>query len=233
MKPMRVCLIALILLSLLTGCDRNDPRLAGMQRLESASENPASIDELIAVIDEYAGVVNEKIQAGIQQAQYLKYLAHEYTRHEMYSLALEALEEAILLEPQNQVLHQLAGASAAYVAKAQGRVVLRDEYYAMAERYYLRAVELSPDYMEAHYALAVLYLFELEEPENALPHIERVLELSPNHISALFVHANTEISLGNLDAAIESYDTIMRIADDREDRERAARNRALILGGGE
>ena len=233
MKPLRAGLLTLSCFVFLAGCGRDDPRLAGMQLIESGSEEPATIDELQAVIDEYAQVVNEKIQAGIRQAQYLKYLAHEYTRNEMYGLALEALEEALLLEPQNQVLHQLAGASAAYVAKAQGRSVLRNEYFTTAERHYMRAIELSPDYTEAHYALSVLYQYELGEPENALPHVERVLELSPNNVPALFVQANAQISLGDIDAAIEAYDAIIRYGDDREDRERAARNRRLILGGGE
>jgi tetratricopeptide (TPR) repeat protein len=230
MKRLTVVLIGIAILLLASGCRRADPRLAGLSRMEEPSGN-VDIAELQAVIDEYGDIVQEKISAGVRQAQYLKLLAHEYIRQEMYGLALEALEEAIAIEPQNQVLHQLAGVSAAYVAKAQGRAADREEYYAISERHYLRAVELAPNYEEAHYGLAVLYLLELNEPLKALPYIDHVLELSSNDTSALFLRANAEVSLGNYDAAIDAYDTIIQEASDDEARRRAQRTRDLLMGG--
>jgi len=224
-------IVILLPLLFIAACQRQEPRLAALQRAESASPNPVGIEELESVIEEYAGVVNDKVDAGIRQAQYLKYLGQEYMRNEMYGLALSALEEAIDLEPQNQVLQELAGICSAYMAKAQGREEAKNEYYAMAEQYYLRAIELAPDYLEANYGLAVLYVFELDRPLEALPYIERSLEISPNDVPALFLLANANVAIGDFDAAIDAYDRIIRTADDRQLREEAARNRQLLVGG--
>ena len=224
-------LLLTIVLATLTGCQREDPRLIGLQRLESASPSPADTEELEAVIEEYGRVVSEKIEAGIRQAQYLKLLAHEYLRNQMYGLSLSALQDAIDLEPENQILQELAGASAAYMAKAQGDEQAREHYFSMAESYYLRAIELTPDYREANYGLAVLYVFELDEPLEALPYIEHVLEITPDDVDALFVLANANVAIGDFDAAIEAYDRIIRVADDAGSKERAAQNRQLLLGG--
>lgn len=220
-------------LILLTGCAREDPRLANLKTMENPGivSGPERVRELEKLIEDYQEIVNQKIQAGVRQAGYLKLLSQEYVRQELFGLALETLEEAIFLEPQNQVLHQLAGVSAAYVAKAQGTQASRDSYLEIAERHYIRSVELDPNYLDALYSLAILYVFEMDEPYNALTYLDALLARSTKHIPALFVFARAHAELGNLDEAVRAYDVIIEEADDREVRQRAERNRQLLLGG--
>ncbi|MCH7768456.1 MAG: tetratricopeptide repeat protein [Nitrospinae bacterium] len=53
--------------------------------------------------------------------------------------------------------------------------------YAEAEAAYLRAVAAKPEYTKAHLNLAVLYLKFLKTPEKALPHLEAIIRIKPDH----------------------------------------------------
>ena len=53
--------------------------------------------------------------------------------------------------------------------------------YAEAEAAYLRAVAAKPEYTKAHLNLAVLYLKVLKTPEKALPHLETIIRIKPDH----------------------------------------------------
>jgi len=183
------------------------------------------------VVDRYGEIVGEKIDAAYQQADALKLLAQEYIRQQLYGPALDALEEAIRIGPRNHVLHYLTGVAAGFLGKSQSREDLRMQYLGQAERAYELAIEIEPNYIDGRYGLAVLYVFELGEPVKAIPHLEHVLNRSEGHVPSLFVLARAHVALGNIDDAIAAYDRIITVADDEATRERAERNRRLLLGG--
>ncbi len=215
----------------LFACSREDPRLQGLVNLEPAPPSRERIRELEELVDEHGETVSRRIEAGLKQADALRLLAQEYMRHELYGPALDALEEAIRIQPRNHVLHYLAGACAGFIGKAQARADLRGEYLARAERSYLNAIEISPEYIDGRYGLAVLYAFELGRPLDAIGQLRRVLERSSEHIPALFVLARAHVELGNIDEAISAYDRILAARVDDETRRAAERNRRLLLGG--
>lgn len=224
-------LTAMSLVLVLGSCGRDDPRLQSMRNLEPEPPTEDRVQELKRTIAEYEDLVAEAIEAAIREADALKLLGQEYMRQELYGPALDAYEEAIRIEPRNHVLHYLAAVAAGHVGKAQVRSDVRAEYLRLAERSYLQAVEISPNYLDARYGLGVLYVFELGEPVKALPHLEHALDISENHAPALFVLARAHVALGNVDEAVDAYDRIIRTAPGDEMRRRAERNRQLLLGG--
>ncbi len=224
-------LTAMSLVLMLGSCERDDARLQSMRNLEPEPPSEDRVQELKRTIAEYEDLVAEAIEAAIREADALKLLGQEYMRQELYGPALDAYEEAIRIEPRNHVLHYLAAVAAGYVGKAQARPDVRAEYLRLAERSYLEAVEISPNYLDARYGLGVLYVFELGEPVKALPHLEHALDISENHAPALFVLARAHVALGNVDEAVDAYDRIIRTAPGDEMRRRAERNRQLLLGG--
>lgn len=226
-----VALVSVLLVLCITSCRREDPRLQSMVNLEPTPPPQERIEELREVIEENEAVVAQALQSAVRQADALKLLAQEYMRQELYGPALDALEEAIRIEPRNQVLHYLAGVAAGFLGSAQAQPDVRAEYYARAERSYEIAIDIAPNYIEARYGIAVLYVFEMEEPVQAIPHLERVLERNESHVPSLFVLARAHVALGNIDDAIDAYDQIIQKAPDRETRRRAERNRQLLLGG--
>ncbi len=216
---------------LIAACERPDPRLESMIGLEPAPPSRSRIEELRDLIDEYGEVVGQKVDAGIRQADALKLLAQEYMRQQLYGQAFDVLQEAIIAQPENHVLHYLAGASAGVIGKSQSDLALQEEFYGRAERSYRRAIEIEPNYTDALYGLAVLYAFETNEPLNAIEPLERILDRNDAHIPSLFVLARSHAALGSLDEAVAAYDRIIEASPDREERERAERNRTLLLGG--
>jgi tetratricopeptide (TPR) repeat protein len=195
-----------------------------------APPGPARVAELEAVVEEYAELAAQQLQTLSQTADSLKLLSQAYLQQRMYGPALEALDQAIFIEPENQTLHQLAGASAGFVAKAISNQAERDRYFQTAEFHYQRAIELDPTYIDARYGLAVLYVFELSEPAAALPHLEAIFDRNELHVPALFVFARAQVQLGDITEAISAYELIIQNAADDEDRERARRNRQLLVG---
>lgn len=220
-------------LLILMSCTREDPRLASLVATESSTVTGAErIRELESVVEEYGQIVSEKVDAAMRQASYLRLLSVEYMRQELYGPALKSLEEAIQIEPQNPILHYYAGVSAGHLAKAQARPEARSNFLGMAERSYLRAIELDPTYHDALYAVSVLYVFELNQPERAIPHLTALLDRSPGNSSALFLVARAHAALGSVDEALAAYDRIIETATDTEIKEAARRNRRLLTGEG-
>lgn len=227
---------ALILVSLATvfalaSCAREDPRLQSMINLEPTPPPQERIQELREIIAEHEEMVAQALQSAIKHADALKLLAQEYMRQDVYGPALDALEEAIRVTPRNHVLHYLAGVAAGFIGKSQARPDVRSEYFGFSERYYLQAIDIEPDYIDARYGIGVLYVFELGEPIKAIGHLEHLLEVSSGHVPSLFVLARAHAALGNIDEAIAAYDRIIQVAGDATTRERAERNRRLLLGG--
>jgi len=211
---------------------KKDPRLSSLVTMEqpSAPVSEDRIEELKAAIEKYEDIVNSKVQAAMQQTTYLKLLAQEYMRSELYGPALDTLEEAIILEPRNQVLHQLAGVCAGFLAKAQLREEERERYLEMAERAYKASIEIDPGYIDGLYGLATLYHFEMNRHLEAISLLETLLEKSPSNIPALFVLARANAALGNIDEAVAAYDRIIENAANRDEATQARRNRQLLTG---
>ncbi|MFP4377577.1 MAG: tetratricopeptide repeat protein [Spirochaetales bacterium] len=226
------CCVLVLLGALLGACEQQDNRVSRIAQMDGQSgpASPARIAELEELLEEYAELAAEQVQTLSRSADTLKLLSQAYLQQRMFGPALDSLERALVIEPENQTLHQLAGASAGFVAKAQSRAAERQRYFDMAEFHYQRAIEIEPDFIDARYGLAVLYAFELNEPANALPHLEAILARNELHVPSLFVLARANVQLGNIDAAIDAYDTIIERAAEDEDRERARRNRQLLVG---
>jgi tetratricopeptide (TPR) repeat protein len=221
-----------LFVAVLSGCERPDPRLEGMINLEPQPASADRIAELEELVEQYGDIVGQQIDAGIRQADALKLLGQEYLRQQLFGPGYDTLQEAIRFQPENHVLHYLAGAAAGVIGKSQADLRERERYLRLSERSYLRAIELEPEYTDALYGLGVLYAFELNEPLAAIRQLDKLLERNDQHIPALFVIARSYVAIGSLDDAVSAYDRIIEVSPSSDERERAERNRTLLLGGG-
>lgn len=88
--------------------------------------------------------------------------------------AIPVYEEAIRLNPDN-----------ASIRLEFARSLQANELPADAEAHFLRVIELEPDNHTAHYYLGRLYLdWEPRRQEEAIPHLERVIQIAPNSFLA-------------------------------------------------
>jgi tetratricopeptide (TPR) repeat protein len=193
---------------------------------------PATIEGLQAAIAIYEEAVEEHVQTAAQAGAYWKILAVRLGDRGMYRDALDALERSIRYNGEDPTLFYLTGVSAAMVAKNSLGFSLEEEahYFSVAERAYLRAIELDGAYAKPRYGLGILYCFELDRPTEAVPQLEKYLELMSRDVDAMFALARSYYMTGAYEKAIDLYDRIMVSTKDTGRKDEARNNRDYIMG---
>ena len=222
------------LLAVMISCrPQNESLLRQLSELESPdyqAEQPTDerIRELREGIRLHEQIVRQKVQAARQLSVYHRSLAIEYINRGMYGLALEQIDEAIRIEPENRILFYYAGIAAARFGKAMVDPVEREDLYARAEAYYRRAIALDGNYVNALYALAVLYVFEMELPLEAEPLLDTIVARQARNVQAMALLARVYAATGRLDEAARMYGQVADTTGDSELRREAIRNRDLV-----
>jgi tetratricopeptide (TPR) repeat protein len=200
---------------------------------EVSKERVAELERQVEQFhDEVVELVKKKGQLGVLY----RMLALQYVDNEMYGPALENLEKGLAIYPNNHTMLYYAGLCTGQLAKAQPEESVRRSELEQAARYYQRAIELRRDYVEARYALSVLYVFELERPADAVPHLQEILEVQSDHGKAKFLLARVRAEQGRLEEAVSLYGEIAEESEIAEERRRARENRDQLLermGGGD
>ena len=76
----------------------------------------------------------------------------------------------------------------------------------------------------------MLYVFELNQPENAVPYLEKLLTIDTKHIDAMFVLARAHYENFDFDKAVDLYDKIISITKSPERKAEAEANKKQVLG---
>jgi len=203
-------------------------QLAQMEGQAEAEVSMQRVEELQREVRVYRKEVERTVDASGQLAVYYKMLAIEYMRGAMYGAAYDALEQAIAIQPENPILFYYSAVCAARMAKSQVISEDRLRWLDRSEALYRRAVTLDPGYAAALYGLSVLYVFELDRPEEAEDLLERLLAVESKEIDGRFLLARVYYSLGKLENAIELYREIESLTDVKQAREEALDSRKQI-----
>ena len=204
----------------------------GSDKSGDSSENIEALKRSIAM---YEKQIERHMEDVSKTATYWKLLAVRLQDRGLHGEALEALERAIYYAPADPLLHYYTGVSAGIMAKSfhlfPGRDNTdRNRYFNLAEDALLRAIELDSRYLRPRYSLGVLYVFDLDRPEDAVPHLKRYLEISRNDVDTMFVLARAFYMLRNYQAAVNLYDRIITLTRDEQKRIDAQNNRQMVLG---
>jgi len=201
----------------------------------SAGNSGTAIADLKASIAKYEKKIDQHVADAAKTGSYWKILAIRLQDRGLHGEALNALQRAISYTPLDPTLHYYTGVSAGIMAKSahdfpgsdSGE---RQRYFALAEDAYLRAIELDGSYLLPKYGLGVLYVFELNRPQDAVPQLQRYLEISRGDVDAMFVLARAYYMLKNYQNALDLYDRIIAVTRDDQKRSDAQNNRAILLG---
>ena len=195
---------------------------------------PATIEGLKTAIAAYEQQIEQHVKDAAQTGVYWKILASRLQDKGLHFEALDALERALYYYPEDAALHYMTGVSAGYAAKnvhdfPGGEAGLRDRYFGLAEEAYLRAIELDGRYLRPRFGIAVLYLFELERPAEAVPHLRAYLDISSRDVNAMFLLARAYYMTGEEEEALRLYERIIGTTRDPDKRREAENNRQLIM----
>jgi len=234
-RALRRAMACAVLLVSLASCGPSAKYVRRMQALEEGVDSPTTIEELNDAIGKLHGRIEDVLNADVRIGIWYKILGTRYLDNGMYKKALETFRTAIEYYPTNQNLYYYVGVCAGYVAKASldfeatGDELTRRRYFDLAESSYRRALELEPGYARSLYGLAVLYVFELNRPAEAIPYLERLLEIEKRHLDGMFVLARAYYSVGEYDAAVALYDRVLSISKDEKRRKEAEENKKTVL----
>ena len=233
---MKKILTAFIFISLLlVSCGVSNKTVIRHQKMEEGVGSPTSVEELKEAIGKYQERVADTQLAMSQIGIWYKILGTRYLDNKMYGPALEAFQQALFYYPDNQNLYYYVGVCAGYLSHASldfdatGNQEKKFNYLKLAEESYLRAVNIDDRYTRALYALGVLYVFELDESEKAIPYLEKLLSIDTRHLDAMFVLARAYYMKYEFEKAIEMYDRVLANTKSDERRIEAENNKKIIL----
>ncbi|MCR4899830.1 MAG: tetratricopeptide repeat protein [Treponema sp.] len=205
------------------------------QKLEEGVESPTTIEELKDAIGKYQERVADVQLAQSQIGIWYKILGTRYLDNKMYGEALKCFEEALKYYPDNQNLYYYVGVCAGYMShaaldfNASGTNELKYNYLKLAEEAYLRAIQIEERYVRALYGVGVLYVFELDEPEKAIPHLEKAMSIDTKNLDVMFVLARAYYSTYDFEKSAEIYDKIIEITKSDETKKTAEENKKIAL----
>ena len=236
-----IIIVILVIIGIVVYYDYQNNNIRGefaeriISQAGSMWDRPDSIVELKKAIATYENRIKRYVEDAAKTGTYWKLLAARLQERGLHGEALEALQRAIYYNPEDPLLHFYTGVSAGVMAKSVHLFPGRDDterkkYFALAEDSFLRAIELDSRYLRPRYSLGVLYVFDLNRPEDALPQLERCLEISRNDIDTLFVLARAHYMLRNYRAALDLYDRIIALPTSEGQRIDAQNNRQVVLG---
>ena len=205
------------------------------QKMEEGVDSPTTIEELRDAIKKYQERVADVQLAQSQVGIWYKILGTRYLDNKMYGEALKCFQEALTYYPDNQNLYYYVGVCAGYMShaaldyNASGTNEVKYNYLKLAEEAYLRAIAIEDRYVRALYGLGVLYVFELDEPEKAVPHLEKALSIDTKNLDTMFVLARAYYSSYEFDKAVEIYDRIIETTKSEDTKKTAEENKKLVL----
>jgi tetratricopeptide (TPR) repeat protein len=186
-----------------------------------------------AILEKTAGTETPLLPGSKEeQLYYHEGLALKFLDINLYRNALEHLEKAIEITPENDLLFYYAGLCAGNIGVSY---VTTEDYYMKqmwfdkAEAYYKRSLELNPNYRDTLFGLAVLLAYERNRPGEALTYIKQIIAGETEDIDAMFLLANTYIMLGRYEEAVIEFDNIASTSKIESVREQALKNKEQVI----
>jgi len=229
------CFFLIIIITMFVSCGRKkeDSLAARLKDLEKDVSSVALADESIRDLEKKIADLEKPIDMAIKnemdKGYYYKIIGLKYMDYAMYGKALEYLQKALEIYPDNQNILYKTGICAAQFAQTGLKKSERMEYLYMANSSYRRALDIRPEFPRALYAYSVLLIFELEAEAAAEPFLDRLILLKPEHTGALFLKARLLAGRGFYEDAIELYDKIQDLDPGSEQALNASENKNSLL----
>lgn len=157
---------------------------------------------------------------------------HTKLLDELYTRLATAPDEATANQIANAIeqLWQHSGSATADLLVARAVSAAEAENRELAMKLLNAAVELQPDFTEAWSRRAYLY-YQENDYKRALGDLRRVLALDPRHFKALEGLGNLLQQLGEKKAALEAYNTVLKVHPHLPDARKARDDLSVEIEG--
>lgn len=219
-------------------CGNSYNSIKRMQKLEEGVSSPTTKEELKDALAKYDRRATDLATTQAQEGVWYKILGTRYLDEQEYGLAYEAFQKALSFYPNNANLYYYLGICAGYMANAtkdwnalgDGSIAQRkNQYLRVSEESFQQALSINPKYYRAMYAIGVLYVFQLGEPENAIPYLETFLETQTKDTDGMFVLARAYYENLEFDKAVSLYDKIIELKPSADKVRDAEANKKTVM----
>lgn len=171
------------------------------KRIKELTKDIKKIEkDLDDVLDKYEKIGNFQRALGIKMMHY-----------KMYLKAYEHFNKAIDFYPNSEMLQYYRGIAAGQYALSQDSDSTRRDFIQKAQKSYEYSIKLNPRFVKGLYALSILYVYELDRPEDAKPLLDRLLSISSREFDAMLLRALLYEKDGELQDALELYDKVLSL----------------------
>ncbi len=208
-----------------------------MQELEEGVDRPTSITELEEAIGKYNGRIRDIVLAQERIGVWYKMLGTRYYDAKMYKLAYDSFRSAIEYYPGNKNLFYKCGLCAVQMAHSRIELSENDKangelnYYSIAEKNFLRSIELDDKYDRAKMSLAILYIFDLNKPNEGIALLEPIIQKESKPFEELFAVGRAYIMIGEYEKALQAYDRVISNSRSKKQKEAAKKIRTALVEG--
>jgi len=201
--------------------------------VSSKGRTPQTVEDLKKAIALYENQIEFNVKTGAQTGVYWKILGIRLADKGMHKDAVDAFDRALYYNADDPTLFYLTGESASVAAAStlgfnDNSAFEKQRYQQLAESAYLRAIELDTTYAKPRLGIGVLYTFDMGRPADAIPHLERYLQINSNDVMSMFVLARAYFLTGENERAIDLYERIIYKTKDPKVKTEARNNMDFI-----
>ncbi len=228
---------ALILSAFFCSCNYSNKSLLQkrLQNMEKYSGNPGNIEEIKKGIEKYDSEAQELVEKNAKIGIWYKILGTRYLDKKMYGKALESFQKALEFYPENPNLYYYVGVSAAFVSHSaldfsgRGETDSKMNYLRLSENAFKQALAIDERYSKALYSLGVLYVYDLDDGEQAVKYLERYVDIEKRDTDGMMVLASAYYMTSQFEKAAEMYDKIISITKSAERKADAESKKKVVL----
>lgn len=219
------------------GCSYSNKALLQkrLQNMEKYSGNPGNIEEIKKGIEKYDSEAQELVEKNAKIGIWYKILGTRYLDKKMYGKALESFQKALEFYPENPNLYYYVGVSAAFVSHSaldfngRGETETKMNYLRLSESAFRQAVTIDERYSRALYSLGVLYVYDLDDGEQAVKYLERYVDIEKRDTDGMMVLASAYYMTSQFEKAAEMYDKIISVTKSAERKADAESKKKVVL----
>ncbi|MDD7416796.1 MAG: DUF2225 domain-containing protein [Treponemataceae bacterium] len=218
-----------------SSCKMSNKQLHRLQELETGVSSPTTVEELEDAIEKYSQRVEDVTSANAQIGVWYKMIASRYLDKKMYGEALKNYQKAIEFYPTNQNLYYWVGVCAGFMAQSsldydgRGDNSQKMNYYRLAESAYKQAIKIDDRFTRPMRGISILYIYELDESEKAIPYLEKLLSIETKDTDAMLLLARAYYTQYDFEKAVDIYDNIIKVTKSEIRKAEAIELKAQVL----
>lgn len=230
---MKKIAILFTIAGLLLSCTSKKTKELANQVYETEEDSEFSSDERIRDLTKKIKAIEKDLDKTLEMYQsngnFHRAMGIKMIHYKMFLKAYDHFNKAIEFFPNSEMLHYYRGLSAGQYAKSQDQDYITREYINRARISYEYSIELNPRFPKGLYALSILYVYELDRPNDAKALLDRLLKISTREFDAMLLRALLYEKDGELNRAIDLYDKVLNLSKNNKHISIATENRDKVL----